>query len=238
MDISQGLLRTARESALRTAGDMLCGIVHNLNNPTHVLAMQTELFQGALRKDSDHVDAHKLQDNCGRLQHIAEDLKSQIDVLSWRASYLNMSLELVDPVHFGTWFLQFWRNNLFFKHNMTVDLEADPPPPHVLAVPLALLWSIEGPLYAMTSLYGDSPCEIEFGMRFHIQGIDDQGVDFNILISPASQAQQFSLPPLLHEQDIRALARALGWEWQYATRDNLLSLRLIIPGQSREQGNG
>lgn len=235
MDLNQDLLRPAMDGAQRAAGGMLAGIAHNLNNPTHALAMQAELFLGALKKGPGQADVERLLEKCTRLQHISEDLRAQIDVLTWRAAYVNTSMELVDPLHFGTWFLQFWRNNLFFKHNMTVDMVADPPPPHVLAVPLALLWSLEGPLQAMTDLYGQSPSEVEFGMRFHIQGIDEHGVDFKVLIAPASQDLAFALPPLKHEQGIRSLTEALGWKWEYACQDNMLSLRLTIPGPLRNK---
>lgn len=229
MDLDRDQLRLAADCTLRTTGNMLGGIVHNLNNPTHALAMQAELLVNNLKKKPDKVDASALQKKCERLRFVGEEFKGQLDVLTWRHSYTVATPELLDPVHFGTWLLQFWRNNLFFKHSVTVDLESDPPPPHVQVVPLALLWSLEEPLHSMAEAFGHGQSRTEFGMRFEIRDIASQGVQFRIVISPASQANSFSLPPLEHEQSIRDLTQSLGWDWKYSSAEGMLSLSLTIP---------
>ena len=115
MDLAPDLLRLATHCALRTAGSMLDGIVHNLNNPAHALAMQAELLANHLKKDPVPPGLSTLQGKVERLRHVGMDIKEQIEVLSWRHAYTRTSMELLDPRHFGTWLLQFWRNNLFFQ---------------------------------------------------------------------------------------------------------------------------
>ncbi len=233
MELEQRLLVLAGDCALRTAGSMLDGIVHNLNNPTHALSMQGELLAKSLKKDIATEDVSTLENKFERLRHVGEEFRSQLEVLTWRNTYCKPGVELVDPVHFGTWFLQFWRNNLFFKHNMTVDLETDPPPPHVQLIPLALVWSLEEPLYAMTRTVNNGHVQTEFGMRFEIRRVASAGLFFRMMVSSASGARDFPAFSMEHEQSVSALTRALGWDWQYANDENLLTVQLTIPGRTR-----
>jgi len=233
MDLARDLLRLARDCALRTAGSMLDGIVHNLNNPAHALAIQAELLDNCLKKNPTSMDACALQGKFQRLRHVGKDLKNQIDALSWRHAYTRTSMELLDPWHFGTWLLQFWSNNLFFKHSITMDMATDPHLSHVRVVPLALLWCLEEPFFSMVDMFGGGQDAMEFGMRFEIQGIAPGGAVFNISASPASNSRDVSLPALEHEQSIHGLAQALGWNWRYFSAKNMVSWRLTIPGQPR-----
>lgn len=231
MDLAPDLLRLATHCALRTAGSMLDGIVHNLNNPAHALAMQAELLANHLKKDPVPPGLSTLQGKVERLRHVGMDIKEQIEVLSWRHAYTRTSMELLDPRHFGTWLLQFWRNNLFFKHNVTMDMAVDPAPPHVQVVPLALLWCLEEPLFSIADVLGGGQDSLEFGIRFEIQGLAPGGAVFNISASPASNNRDVSPPGLEHERSIHGLAQALGWDWRYFSEKNLVSWRLTIPGQ-------
>lgn len=251
MDLVQGLLGLAGDCALRTTGRMLRGIVHNLNNPTHVLTMQTELLLNSLQKETldingpacapacrdepgagrgTHADRSALVEKCSRLQRVGEELKNQLDVLAWRDAYTSPAVEILDPVHFGTWFLQFWRNNLFFKHSMTVDLAVEPLLPHVQVIPLALVWSLEEPLCSMASAFCDEQVQTEFRMRFEIQVHPPEGVSFKMLLSPATGELSQPFLDLQHGQEIHALAEALGWTWQHSREENMVFVQVTIPG--------
>lgn len=229
MELVQGLLGLAGDCALRNTGRMLRGIVHNLNNPTHALTMQAELLLNSLQKKLD-INGSVLVDRCSRLQRVGEEFKNQLGVLAWRNAYTSPAVELLDPVHFGTWFLQFWRNNLFFKHSMTVDLAVEPLLPHVQAIPLALLWSLEEPLCSMASAFCDEQAQAEFKIRFEIQVHPPEGVSFKMFLSPATQDQSHALPDLQHEQEIHALTEALGWTWQHSRERNMVFVQVTIPG--------
>lgn len=230
MDLARDLLCLAKACALRTAGSMLDGIVHNLNNPTHALAMQVALLVNSLKKNPTNIDVFALQEKIERLRRVDKNFQDQIDALSWRQAYTRTSVELLDPMHFGTWLFQFWRNHCFFKHSVTMDIAADPPPPHVLVVPLALLWCLEEPLFSMADMFGDQD-SMEFGMRFEVQGIATGGVVFKISASPVSNSLDVPLPSLEHEQSIHRLTQALGWDWRYFGEKNMISWRLTVPGQ-------
>ncbi len=232
MDMTLSLLDLAQECSARTAGFMLGGIVHNLNNPTHALAMQSELLANASRKGG--IEPEKLLAKCERLKHVGEDLKSQLDILAWRNAYASPVAELLDPIHFTGWFLQFWRNNLFFKHSITVDLETDPPPPHVKIIPVALLWLLEEPLQAMTKAFSAQQPTPELGMRFETKGLDQDGVKFSILVTPATQNGSFSKIVVEHEESIRKLALGLGWEWQCSGDGSMFSVQARLSGKGTQ----
>ncbi|HDQ40168.1 MAG TPA: hypothetical protein ENN39_03975 [Desulfonatronum sp.] len=231
MDLTHRLLALAEDRTLRAAGSMLNGIVHNLNNPAHALNMQIELFMKSLHRDLAGRDASVVENKCRRLRHIGEDFRNHLEVLSWRGTYCRPQVELVDPVHFGTWLLQFWRNNLFFKHSMVVDLQVQPSL-HVKLIPLALLWCLEEPLSTMTSAFSNEHVQTEFGMRFEIQRFAENGVFFRMTILPTSETRDFPVVELEHGENMRALSRELGWDLKYSS-DNMLSVLLTIPGTTR-----
>lgn len=228
MDMISPLLELARESSARTVGFMLGGIVHNLNNPVHALTMQSELLANALRKGG--FEREKLLVKCDRLKHVSEELKTLLDVLSWRNAYCSSTEDILDPIHFAGWFLQFWRNNLFFKHNITVDLETDPPPPHLRVIPVALLWLLEEPLHAMTRSFCAQQPTPELGMRFEIKGLDHDGMNISISVTPITRNGPFPHIVVEHEAHIRKLALGLGWEWECSGDGSMFSVRTRLTG--------
>ncbi|GAB6060231.1 hypothetical protein [Desulfonatronum parangueonense] len=235
MVLSDSALDFAAERSQSAAGSMLSGIVHNLNNPLHVLTMQTELFLNALAKNDLEASRSTLRDKCTRLQHIGEDLKSQLDVLSWRDVYTSRDNQLIDPVHYGNWFLEFWRCHLFFKHNFTSTIVLNPAPPHIRAVPLAITWCLEEPLIALLDLCQKTHAQITYRLRLQIRPMPE-GVEFQYHIAPESKAVQESTLPIRHESDVLALTSSLGWDWKAALEGDSLSVQLIVPARPGERG--
>ena len=207
---------------------MFGGIVHNLNNPTHAMAMQTELLIHAFGKGG--LEPEKLLAKCERLKHVGEDLKSQLDILAWRNAYAGPVAELLDPMHFTDWFLQFWRNNLFFKHSITVELKTDPPP-HVKIIPVALLWLLEEPLHAMIKAFCTQQPKPELRMRFETKGLDQDGVHFSFLVTPTTQSGPLPKIVVEHEDSIRKLALGLGWEWRCFGDESMFSIQTRLAGE-------
>lgn len=229
MDMTLSLLNLAQECSARTAGFMLGGIVHNLNNPTHALAMQSELLARAFGRGG--LAPKKLLVKCERLKNVGEDLKSQLDILAWRNAYAASVAELLDPMHFTDWFLRFWRNNLFFKHSIAVDLKIDPPPPHVKIIPVALLWLLEEPVCAMTKAFCAQQPKPELRMCFETKGLNQDGVHFSILVTPTTRSGPFPKIVVEHEESIRKLALGLGWEWRCSGDECMFSVQTRLTGE-------
>lgn len=232
MVLNDSELDFAKACCLQTAGGMVNGIVHNLNNPLHALTMQVELFQNALSKQDLDAARPKLQDKCLRLQRIGQELKAHLEVLSWRDSYTSAQIELIDPGHYGTWFLQFWRGNLFFKHNISTTLAIEPPPPHVQTVPLAMTWGLEAPLRTLLQLWETESAQGGFLLHLEI-GPHRDGIRIRMHVAPETKLENAGLStPIEHEAKVRALTTRLGWEWQAGLDAGELTVVMALPGKS------
>ncbi|SDB58392.1 hypothetical protein SAMN05660653_02960 [Desulfonatronum thiosulfatophilum] len=230
MVLSNSALGFALARSESAAGSVVNGIVHNMNNPLHALTMQTELFLKALDKDDLEAIRPNLREKCFRLQRIGEDLKSQLEALAWRDTYTSRNNQLIDPVHFGNWFLEFWRYHLFFKHNFSTTIVTDPAPPHIMAIPLAITWSLEEPLVTLLDLFQNTEPQISFKLQLTISPLTD-GAAFQLYVAPESGPVQAPAQPIFNEFDVRSLTSSLGWDWKATLEGGSLSVQLIVPAR-------
>ncbi|PTN35004.1 hypothetical protein [Desulfonatronum sp. SC1] len=229
MELNGPLLALAAERGRAVVGGMLNGIVHNLNNPVHALTMQTELLRNALGKDDLDGSRPNLQDKCARLERVAQDLKTQLDVLTWRDVYVTPTRQLIDPVHFGTWLLQFWQSDLLFKHNITGTLLVEPPPPHVQAIPLALTWSLEEPLAALVSALSDNNPQGSLALSLEFGPLSGGGLGVRMTTTPEADEFRALGAEIRHAPELRELTSALGWDWSAELARGVLSVSVAVP---------
>ncbi len=236
MELTDSLLELAAERCRATAGDMLNGIVHNLNNPVHALTMQTELLRNSLAKEGLDALRPNLLEKCTRLERVAQELKSQLDVLSWRDAYVNPTRQLIDPTHFGSWLLQFWQSDLLFKHNVAATLTTDPPPPHIQAVPLALTWCLEEPLTALLSAFRDGNAQGTSGLTLELAlefgPLPGGGLAVRMATTPETEKVDGLAGEIRHVPELQELTSALGWDWSADLDQGKLSVRVAIPGKA------
>ncbi len=239
MELTDSLLELAAERCRIVAGDMLNGIVHNLNNPVHALTMQAELLRNTLGKEGLDALRPNLLEKCTRLERVAQDLKSQLDVLAWRDTYVNPTRQLINPAHFGSWLLQFWQGDLLFKHNVAATFSTDPPPPHIQTVPLALTWCLEEPLSALMSILGSSNAQatpdLTLKLALEFGPLPEGGLA--VRMTTTSEADLLGLAgEIRHVQELRELTSALGWVWSADLDQGRLSVRVAVPGKSAQGG--
>ncbi|WP_045219242.1 hypothetical protein [Desulfonatronum thioautotrophicum] len=230
MELTSPLLDLATERCRANAGAMLNGIVHNLNNPVHALAMQTELLQNTLRKDGLDARRSTIQEKCSRLQRIGEELKAQLETLAWRDTYVSPSRQLIDSVHFGSWLLQFWQSNLLFKHCVSPALVTEPAPPHLQAIPLALTWCLEEPLKALLQFNPPQGSQDTIDLVFVLGPASDSGLMALMTATCSSAQPMVEFGEIDHAREIHELTALLGWEWEAVVKPGDLKIRLAIPG--------
>lgn len=235
MELTDALLKLAAERCRVMAGDMLNGIVHNLNNPVHALTMQTELLRNSLNKEGLDALRPNLLEKCTRLERVAQELKSQLDTLSWRDAYVNPTRQLINPAHFGSWLLQFWQGDLLFKHNVAATISTDPPPPHIQTVPLALTWCLEEPLSALMSILGGSYAQatpdLTLKLALEFGPLPGGGLAVRMVATPETEVSDLA-GEIRHAQKLRELTSALGWVWSADLDQGRLSVRVDVPGKS------
>jgi hypothetical protein len=222
------LLDLAAERATHTAGAMLNGIVHNMNNPCHALTMQAELLQNFVRKNAQGLESEALLEKCARMERIGQELKSGLDILSWRDTYTRTQVELLDPTHFAHWLVQFWRNDLFFKHGIAPTVVVDPPPPHLRIIPLGLLWPLEEALQAMIRAC-QAQSRQDCAMRLELAPLSGSGLLVRLELSVPPEDDPALALEMPHHGDVREMAEALGWQWQCTLEEYSLRLGLEIP---------
>jgi hypothetical protein len=239
MELTDSLLNLAAERCRVMTGDKLNGIVHNLNNPVHALTMQTELLRNSLNKEGLDALRPNLLEKCTRMERVAQELKSQLETLSWRDAYVNPARQLINPAHFGSWLLQFWQGDLLFKHNVAATLSTDPPPPHIQTVPLALTWCLEEPLSALMSILGSSNAQatpdLTLKLSLEFGPLPDGGLA--VRMATTSEAGLRGLGgEIRHVQELRELTSALGWDWSAHLDQGMLSVRVAVPGKMEQGG--
>lgn len=101
----------------QNAGQLLPGLGHNLQNHVHPLKIQLELLVQLAAQAGPQA-----QKGISRLQQTSQKLQelcSQIEQRSW---YTGQEPSPVDLEHFCCWLREFWKHNLFFKHQVSLEL--------------------------------------------------------------------------------------------------------------------
>jgi len=235
MELSAALLELAAERSRNTVGGMLGGIVHNLNNPVHALAMQAELLQNALGREGLDTERPKLQEKCTRLQRLAQELRIQLETLAWRDIYVSPERQLIDPVHYGSWLLQFWQGNLLFKHSISPTFISEPQPPHVQAIPLGLTWCLEEPLSALVRAMQSAGFEGMVDLVLECGPVSDSDLAIRMATHPPRESTAAIHGEIRHLRELQEMTTGLGWSWEAFLEQGELAVRVVIPGKKPEQ---
>jgi hypothetical protein len=108
----------------QNAGEMLPGLSHNLQNHVHALKMQLELWEQKSQQGTEQMLTQS-QKAMGRLQQTSQDLNDFCQLLEQRSFYTAQESSIVDLERFCYWLKDFFRHNLFFKHQIQLELYAE-----------------------------------------------------------------------------------------------------------------
>ncbi|MFO8032921.1 MAG: hypothetical protein R6U22_10285 [Desulfohalobiaceae bacterium] len=172
---------------LKNAGEMLPGLSHNLQNYVHAFRMQLELWEQRSQQGSDQLLAQSPK-AMGRLQQTSQDLGSFCELLEQRSFYTALDKSPVHLERFCSWLRDFWKHNLFFKHQIQLELYTEGISGlSLLLPPYALTMCLEEVLKnALQACALDNP-QGEFQFRLQAEK-QEQAVLIN-LISPTQPPQ-------------------------------------------------
>ncbi|MCB2192419.1 MAG: hypothetical protein KQI62_12695 [Deltaproteobacteria bacterium] len=120
-EISPSLLDALlrRERIIITAR-LLTGVVHNLSGAVQMISLPLDLAQLALDKG----EVQKIGERIGSVRHGLERLMGEVNLLAMRSlNDQRGAAETLDLSKLADEQLDFWRADLFFKHEVTLDRE-------------------------------------------------------------------------------------------------------------------
>jgi hypothetical protein len=202
------LLEQANCLTRRICGSMLPGMVHNANNFCHIINMQIELLKVKMESRPETT----LEEQKKKLDRIASgsrQLMELLAVLNLRQTYVGTEKTQVEPLEYLQWLVNFWQNDLTFKHKIRPEISILPDTPNLALPPMVVTHALEdfllrGVALAETWEKDQLPCLLEAGpykngARFTISMPDEPGVD------PVDEKQK---------KNLQNLVQALGWEFE------------------------
>ncbi len=116
-----GLMALADTYLWAGMGQKIHGLIHNLNNHAHVMDMQVNML--AAKADSSADEPLKAYED--KLARLANGTASIVENLqkNGRCSFFAQKSQTQINVHdFLSWMVDFWGNDLFFKHHISCRL--------------------------------------------------------------------------------------------------------------------
>jgi len=170
-----------RAALNRNVGEILSGVVHNLNNYAHSLSMQMEVFNNVSeRSPSTPLSSQKR--SLQRMTGLSTDFTQECSTLSHRASYTECEPTCIDLPIFLDWLQNFWRHNLFFKHHVQFHIHMDDQvPKHIDIVPGGLVYFLEEGMKNGLEALADTPKKDQ-EVRCDLEITRDQG-DLQFVLS-------------------------------------------------------
>ncbi|MFZ0450486.1 MAG: hypothetical protein WAL98_14710 [Desulfatiglandaceae bacterium] len=131
------LINLAHLCHLASLGNLLGGLIHNLNSPLHSLGMQMDIMQRFLLKEnqSENQLVENVSNRLSKMNDEFENLSNQLRIAGIRADFLDYPPEKMDINHFLHQEFEFLRANLYFKHNVETKLELAPSLPALTPLP-------------------------------------------------------------------------------------------------------
>ncbi|MFP4658100.1 MAG: sensor histidine kinase [Desulfonatronovibrionaceae bacterium] len=150
----------------RDAGRKIPGITHNLNNFVHIIDMQTSLLQSkSISKPESPISEHE-----GRIQKMGETNQGLLEFIqvssNWSFYSQKERIQTGIP-EFMDWLLNFWKNDLFFKHKIKADISLGDNLPHLDIPAVTLTFAVQEALSNAVDAcrLRDSENEQEIGIR-------------------------------------------------------------------------
>ena len=105
-------------------GEKCPGLIHNMNNYVHILDMRYALLKNKVDSNSQAIYSSFFQE----MSRCSQGLTELVSALRKNSEYTFYAQK--DPVQlrlrdYMDWWLEFCRNDLFFKHNIRCDPEVE-----------------------------------------------------------------------------------------------------------------
>lgn len=213
-----------------SAGRKLTGLVHNLNNAAHRVNFQADILRRLAAKHAETLPPEFVEQLEAKLDEVGEaarEMSGQLGVLRKRDNYAREDAIPLEAGPFLRWLVEFWGNDLYFKHHVDARIELDSPEPAPLAAPGALVALLEAGLAAILDAWRTDQ---DGGERALVLAASQQGERsvFSILARPrppgiAAQAAALGLPE-----------PPPGWALELAEADGAFRIDVDLPPAPKE----
>lgn len=138
--------QTIRLLRLASLGKMIGGLIHNVNGPMQNLGLEIDMSSHFIKNSSkqDEIPINDIQNRLNRMGEEFNRINLLIKDIAVRADVNNEYFALLNFNDFIEKELEFYHANLYFKHNVKMNLELQDNPPMVRNLPensmLALGW--------------------------------------------------------------------------------------------------
>jgi hypothetical protein len=160
------------------SGGSLPGLTHNLNNSSHVVDLQLELLQTKL-SGSAAAFPPDLEKRINRISSASKDLLHLLENIGHRFFFTQKEQVQINLQFYLQWLIAHWRNDLFFKHRVEMELTIEPDCPNLDLPPFLLTLCLEEPLKNANEacqgsdpdgnfVYGLDCAKYEEGIRFEL----------------------------------------------------------------------
>lgn len=140
---------------------MLPGLIHNLNNPLHLMKMQISLVKQKLEQEKEITNLEK---KLKQIESAEKKIDLLLNILKERDFYLSFENTPLDIPAFLTWLNNYWQNNLLFKHQVNLCIENKLT--RVNVIPFLLTFSLEqGILNALEEIEDKSNSKIYLSLK-------------------------------------------------------------------------
>lgn len=216
-------------------GAKIHGLIHNLNNHVHVVDMQLAMLMNkADAQDSQPLGAFKdkLERSAGGAGKIVSALQN-----NGRCSFFAQKEKVqINVLDYTQWLVEFWNNDLFFKHQVNCRLSCGQETKNILVSPFHLSLCLDQAIKNAVESFMDREEAGKHDLVLDI-GTHDQAVKLEV----SSQGVMPELDPWQEGISTKAghlgmglplaahAAAAQGWQISLDQQDDRVVFSMIIP---------
>ena len=226
----------AEKYMLAGVGEMFSGMLHNLNNHVQILEMQYSMLKSRMESQPQS----PVSDYIERIERSSRELSGLAGNVHANAEYVYYTRK--DPAQvnldqYMNWLLEFWRNNLHFKHMVNCSLEVQSRDINLEIPPFCLTLCLEQGIRNAVEDFMVAAPEQERKMALHITSHGKGGAFLQV-------ASQTTLPELdpweegssskpghlgLGLSVVEYICSCMGWEADLKSKQDETRFELKIP---------
>ncbi|WP_028575637.1 hypothetical protein [Desulfonatronovibrio hydrogenovorans] len=216
-------------------GGKINGLIHNLNNFIHVVDMQLSMLV-AKSGSSPKEPLGKFQDKLSRSAGGTAKMVAALHKNGQCAFYSQKSPVQINVAEYIGWLIEFWENDLYFKHKITCEQDTGADDINILVPAFHLTLCLEQGIRNAVEAYQemDGSRESRIVIRAALQG---EGIDLSV----SSRTRMPDLDPWLEGSSSKPehlgmglpvsayAAGLLGWKLDLQTGNEEVTFKVSIP---------
>ncbi len=222
---------------LAGVGDMFSGMLHNLNNHVQILEMQHCMLKSRL-ESRPQAPASEYAEKMERFSRELSVLAGNVHTNSEYVYYTRKEPAQINlGRQYADWILDFWRNNLHFKHRMNCTAQVECRDVNLELPPFCLTICLEQGIRNAVEDFRFRDPEQEREMALHISSYGEGGAFFRVdsqtaLDEPSPWEEGSSSKPGhlgMGLPVVRYICSCMGWSVDLKSKGNETRFELQIP---------